>query len=226
MMLRSISHHARLLFSLRFLPRWMRVTVYVATTCALLCYIGLWLVVRSYAHEVLANPPTRPAEAALILGSRAYLDDAPNPCLVGRVEAGFDLARHGMASTLVMSGGTDREDGRVEAETMRSIALENGFEGRVLLESQSRSTRENFMLSRPLLQSAGIKSVIVVTEPYHLWRAKKLVQATAFDRDFDVQLKAAPSQCWQSWGMFYKGSLREPLAIIYNYARGHLSRTE
>lgn len=189
----------------------------------LLGYVGLWLIIRSHAQQALENPPTRPAEAALVLGARAYLHGMPNPCLVGRVHGGLDLAEQGLVSTLVMSGGGDREDGRIEAETMQRIALDSGFRGHILLESRSRSTQENFSLSSPLLRAAGIKSVIVVTEPYHLWRAQKLVQASAFGREFDVQYKAAPSACWQTWGMLYKGALREPLAVINNYAKGYLT---
>lgn len=222
-MFKSIRRNAKQLFSLRWLPRWLQMTIQIAAICALLCYIGLWLMVRSHANSVLENPPTRPADAALVLGARAYLHGAPNPCLVGRVEAGVDLASHGLVSTLVMSGGGDREDGRIESETMQQIAHDAGFRGRILLESKSRSTQENFSLSRPLLRENRIVSVIIVTEPYHLWRAQKLVQAGLFGRDFDVQFKAAPSQCWQTWGMFYKGSLREPLAIINNFAKGYFS---
>lgn len=192
----------------------------------LLVYLSLWLVIRSHAQQALENPPTRPADAALVLGARAYLHGTPNPCLVGRVQGGLNLAAHGLVSTLVMSGGSDREDDRIESETMREIALGGGFRGQILLESQSRSTQENFSLSRAKLHDAGIKSVIVVTEPYHLWRVQKLVQASTFGREFDVQYMAAPSSCWQTWGMFYKGSLREPLAIINNYAKSYFKLAE
>ena len=225
-MFTRLRHRLQWLATLQFLSRRMRMLVAVIATLALLGYSCLWLMIGTYARNALAHPPARKADAALILGARAYLHGVPNPCLVGRVEAGLALARQGLVSTLVMSGGGDREDGRIEAETMRQIAVDRGFKGRILLETQSRSTQENFSLSRQLLQSSGISSVIVVTEPYHLWRAQRLVQASAFGSAFDVSFKAAPSQCWQTWGMFYKGSLREPLAIINNYAKGYLNAAD
>ena len=214
---------ARLSLQLGFVPRRWRVLAQGIAIAGLLVYLSLWLVIRSHAQQALENPPTRPADAALVLGARAYLHGTPNPCLVGRVQGGLDLAAQGLVTTLVMSGGGDREDGRIESETMREIAMRAGFRGQILLESQSRSTQENLSLSRPKLHDAGIKSVIIVTEPYHLWRAQKLVQASAFGREFEVQYKAAPSTCWQTWGMFYKGSLREPLAIMNNAARGYFT---
>lgn len=209
---------------LGFLPRRLRIATFLAAACALLVYFTLWLTVRSHAYHALENPPAHHADAALILGTRAYLNGAPNPCLVGRVTAGVDLANQGLVSTLMMSGGKDKEDGRIEAVTMQEISRDNGFKGSIILEEKSRSTKENFNFSRPLLKAAGIQHIIVVTEPYHLWRAQKLIEAGQLGDGFDVQYKASPSQCWNTWGMAHRGSLREPLAIIYNYAKGYLTK--
>jgi hypothetical protein len=77
-------------------------------------------------------------------------------------------------------------------------------------------------MSRSILQAAGVKSVIIVTEPYHLWRAERLARAGGFDQFFDVQYAAASTSCWQRWGMVFKGALREPLAIVNNAGRGYL----
>ena len=60
----------------------------------------------------------------------------------------------------------------------------------------------------------------MVSEPYHLWRVERLARASGFDRLFDVQYAAAPTACWQRWGMLFKGALREPLAIVNNAVNG------
>ncbi len=131
------------------------------------------------------------------------------------------LARAGRAARLVMSGGVDTEDGRIEADVMEAHARSAGYAGPILREPLSSSTRQNLALSAPLLQAAGVKSVIVVSEPYHLWRVERLARASGFDRQFDVQYAAAPTSCWQRWGMLFKGALREPLAIVNNAANGY-----
>ena len=70
-------------------------------------------------------------------------------------------------------------------------------------------------MSRAVLKAAACSSVIIVTEPYHLWRAERLARASAASiAHFDVQYAAAPTSCWQRWGMAFKGALREPLAIV------------
>lgn len=185
-------------------------------------YAAIHLMVWRHALARLAAPPPHPADAALVLGNRAYKDGRPNPCMTGRVDAGVALAKAGAVRQLVFSGGIDREDGRIEAEVMAQHARSAGYAGTALLESSSQSTRENLALSRDVLKAAGIHSVVIVTEPYHLWRAERLAHASGFDRLFDVQFAAAPSSCWQTWGMAFKGALREPFAIVNNAMNGYL----
>ena len=196
--------------------RWWRLALLALTAVLLAGYGAIAAVIWQHARERLGQPPQRSADAALVLGNRAYLRGAPNPCLTGRGDAAVALARAGRVPRLVMSGGVDREDGRVEAEVMEAHARSIGYAGPVLQEKVSSSTRQNLALSAPLLQAAGVKSVIVVSEPYHLWRVERLARASGFDRLFDVQYAAAPTSCWQRWGMLFRGALREPLAIVNN----------
>lgn len=202
-------------------PRWRRL-VLSALALSVFGYAALAALIWQRADELMAAAPPRNADAALILGNRAYLHGKPNPCLTGRVDAGLALAQAGRVSRLLMSGGVDHEDGHVEAEVMQTHALAAGYSGPVLQEKRSSSTRENLALSAPVLQAAGVRSVIVVSEPYHLWRVERLVRAGGFDRQFDVQYAAAPTLCWQRWGMLFKGALREPLAIVNNALYGYL----
>jgi uncharacterized SAM-binding protein YcdF (DUF218 family) len=188
----------------------------------LLGYAAIAITIWLHALELLGHPPQRAADAALILGNRAYRDGKPNPCLTGRVDTGISLAKEGRVNQLVLSGGIDKEDGRIEAEVMQQHARDAGYTGTLLLEPVSSTTRENLSMSRAVLQAAGVKSVIIVSEPYHLWRVERLARAAGFDRLFDVQYAAAPTSCWRRWGMLFKGALREPLAIVNNTANGYL----
>jgi uncharacterized SAM-binding protein YcdF (DUF218 family) len=173
------------------------------------------------AEALLAAGPPRPADAALVLGNRAYRNGAPNPCLTGRVDTAVALARAGLVPQLVMSGGIDHEDHRIESEVMAVHARAMGYTGPLLRESLSNSTRENLAMSTAVLREAGVRRVIVVSEPYHLWRVERLARASGFAHDFDVQYAAARTSCWQRWGMRFRGALREPLAIVNNAFHGY-----
>lgn len=177
-----------------------------------------------HAKKLLTSPITIKSDAALILGNRTYLHGAPNPCLTGRVDKGLLLEKQGVVSTLAMTGGRDNENFRIEAELMAAYAKSKGYQGTTLIESRSRSTKENLEFSAPILKAANIKSVIIVSEPYHLWRTEKLVAAGHLSQGFNVYYAAAPTKCWTSWGMLHKNALREPLAIMHNYVHGYFSK--
>lgn len=196
--------------------KWLRYPLWVSFA-GLLMYVVLWSLIALRAFYVLDHPPTQPADVALVLGNRAYLHGVPNPCLTGRVDEGVRLAQQGVAHSLLVSGGVDYEDQRIEAQVMEQRAREMGYQGDVTLESKSSSTLENLTFSAALLKDKGVHSVIVVSEPYHLWRVEKLVGQGYLGKDITVQYAAAPTYCWKRWGMFFKGSLREPLAVIDNW---------
>jgi uncharacterized SAM-binding protein YcdF (DUF218 family) len=184
-------------------------------------YLVLFTIIGIHARNLLTKPASTKYDAALILGNRTYLHGAPNPCLTGRVDKGLMLAEQGIVSTLAMTGGRDSKDFKIEGELMAAYAKSKGYKGPILIESRSRSTKENLEFSAPMLRSANIRSVIIVSEPYHLWRTEKLVHAGHLGQNFKVGYAAASSQCWTSWGMLHKGALREPLAIMHNYAKGY-----
>lgn len=184
-------------------------------------YLVLFAVIGLHARKLISQPAAEKADAALILGNSTYVHGAPNPCLTGRVDKGLMLADKGVVATLAMTGGRDNENYRIEADLMAAYAKEKGYTGTILVETKSRSTKENLEFSAPLLKLANISSVIIVSEPYHLWRTEKLVNAGHLGQNLKVSYAAAPSQCWTSWGMLHQGALREPLAIMHNYAKGY-----
>ncbi len=211
------------LILLPFLPRWLRYLLQALAVFITSTYIVLFCIISANTYHLARQPALQKADAALILGYRTYLDGTANPCPTGRVDTGLLLAQQGLVSTLIMSGGRDEEGNSIEAEVMATYAKRQGYKGRILLESRSGSTKENLEFSAPILRTANIKSVIIVSEPYHLWRVEKLVAAGHLGYDFSIGYAVAPSQCWQNWGVLSKGALREPLAIMHNYVKGHFS---
>ncbi len=186
----------------------------------LVVYLCLYALIAHRAYQLLGQGNSS-ADAVLVLGSRAYLNGAPNPCLTGRVDKAVALAQSGLAPRIIVSGGVDSEDGRIEAEVMAAHARAQNYTGEVLLEQQSTSTIENLRYTEPILQNIAAKKIIIVSEPYHAWRVERLVLANSAYDVFQVEYAAAPTYCWNQWGMVFKGALREPLAVVNNFAKGY-----
>ncbi len=116
----------------RGLRRRLQVLLAGVLLAGVLAYAAIGAFVWWQAEERLANPPQRAADAALVLGSRAYLDGKPHPCLSGRVDTAVALAKAGVVKQLAFTGGVDSEDGRIEAKVMQERAVAQGFAGPML----------------------------------------------------------------------------------------------
>jgi len=122
------------------------------------------------------RPAPAKADAIVVLGLRLSSDGRPRPGLVHRVRLGADLWRGGAAPLLVLSGGGDRD--RSEAEVMRALAIAHGVPEAVLLvEPRSRTTWANAQETAALLRARGLHRVILVSDGYHLPRARVLFRA-------------------------------------------------
>ncbi len=127
------------------------------------------------------------AEAIVVLGNRPPTDGRGRvmPETHRRVERGVELYQRGHAPILLMTGGPAPR-GDVEAEVMRSLAIELGVpEDAIRIEAKSRSTIENARFTKQLLSQQGEAArrpeIILVTSPYHLGRARRLFDCAGFE---------------------------------------------
>ncbi|MCL2345103.1 MAG: YdcF family protein [Desulfobulbus sp.] len=181
-----------LLLALAGLFRRRRWAAGLATVGALLLLIQSlppvagWLTgtLEERAGPALADPGA--AEAIVILGGG--LTDAAeysggvtlNPRSLARARYGAVLARRYSLPVLV-SGGVPVNARRSEAEVIGE-ALENEFGIEVRWrENRSLDTADNAALSAELLREAGIQRIILVTQAFHMPRARRLFTETGLE---------------------------------------------
>jgi uncharacterized SAM-binding protein YcdF (DUF218 family) len=115
---------------------------------------------------VLEDPMVRVDAAVVLAGDPDY----------ERTRAGAELVRWGAARLLVLTGG---ESGPGDsAESLRVKALAWGVPAeRIRLENVSHGTRESLLAVAPILQQDNVRTVALVTSPYHQRRAWLLARA-------------------------------------------------
>jgi uncharacterized SAM-binding protein YcdF (DUF218 family) len=114
-----------------------------------------------------------PAEVLVVLGARVLPGGVPSGALVARVEKAVALYRGGLAPRLLFSGGTGLHPPS-EAQVMRALAVRLGVPAEAcLLEEQSHSTEQNARFSAGLLRGLGLQRAVVVSDAYHLLRARQ-----------------------------------------------------
>lgn len=124
------------------------------------------------------------AVIALVIGIGFYLSPQQPPCpadaivvvsggqTTTRAQKGIELYNDNLASKLIFSGAAI-DDGPSNAREMKRQALSDGVPvGAITIDEISQNTYENAVNSKKLLEATGAKSIILVSSPYHLRRAK------------------------------------------------------
>jgi len=112
----------------------------------------------------------RPAESIVVLGAAQY-DGKPSPVLKARLDHGIDLWNRKMGKVLVLTGGQGSGDTTSEAAVGRTYARKQGVpDTAILLENKGRTTRESMLAVADTLGKRGIKTAILVSDPFHMLR--------------------------------------------------------
>ena len=113
---------------------------------------------------------------------------------------------------IVTSGGQGRDEWIPEGQAMRDYLIEKGLPAdRVLAESKSTSTEENFAFSLDILKERGYSAdtpIVYVSNAFHCYRAGRYAARAGF-----TTVAALPAHTpWRSVLPCY---LREALALAY-----------
>lgn len=187
--------------------------------------VGNALMAPLEPHPPITLAQLQRVQAIVILGGGSYYGapeyggDTVGYATLERLRYGARLARESGLPVLV-TGGVPF-GGRPEGELMRE-SLENDFGQKVRwVEAASRDTAENASLSAPMLKTAGITRIALVSHGWHLPRAiplfeKQGLEVTAAPTAFSTQSPSAiaallPGGLGQS-----RQALNEYLGQLYN----------
>lgn len=131
-----------------------------------------WLL-RALGWPLASRGRLERVDAIVVLGAPLRPDGRLGPVLEERVAAGVALWRAGVAPVLCFAGGKTRGAEVSEAEAMAAAARAAGVPDEALVvEDESRNTYENARNLARILLGAGRDHVLLVTQPFHLRRAR------------------------------------------------------
>lgn len=136
-----------------------------------------FIVFIAVIHHSGAIDTARESDVIIVLGAGLLRDGRPGWALTRRSLQGADLWHAGMAPYVLCAGGRAESYPRSEAAACREILLANGLPpSAILLEEESRSTEENAIFSRRILEDMGLRDAVLVSDSYHMPRAGWLFQ--------------------------------------------------
>ena len=158
----------------------------------------------------------RPAESIVVLGAAQY-DGKPSPVLKARLDHGIDLWNRRMGKLLVLTGGRGPGDTTSEAAVGRVYARKRGIpDSVILMEDRGRTTRESMLAVADTLGKRGMKTVILVSDPFHmlrLWVMGRRFGLTPFTSPTRTSPIAPNSE--RRWKYVLSESWKAPLAFIF-----------
>ncbi len=125
---------------------------------------------------------TDPADAGVVLGSKVNTDGTPSSRLQARLDRSKTLLENKQISLIVVSGGTGKE-GFSEALVMRDYLVAKGIPTeKILMDEQGNTTRATADNVAQMLKIRGMKSVIVISQYFHLTRSKMAFRQAGLDK--------------------------------------------
>ena len=122
------------------------------------------------AEDLLAGLPELALSTGAACASAAH---EPSPVLRARVDHAVALYERGLAPVIIMTGGTAPGDTVSEAVAARRYAVRSGVpESAILVERAGRTTLESMGGVARVMESRGMDSAILVSDPFHMLRLR------------------------------------------------------
>jgi len=144
-------------------------------------FFVLWVTLHSVLLIIygLTNSYTR-ADCILILGNTVNQDGSLSGRLKSRLDKGFELYQQKVAPIIVVSGGLGKE-GYVEGVEMATYLLSKGVpKEAIIIEDKAKTTFETMTNFIPIALTNNLKSVIIVSQYYHLFRSVAMLNYYRF----------------------------------------------
>jgi vancomycin permeability regulator SanA len=139
----------------------------------LVALAALWFVAHAaWAVWLGVHDDVRPADAALVFGSKVQRNGVPSPRLRERLERALALHRQGLVHKVIVSGGLGRE-GFDEAVVMAQYLEARGVPAEdVIVDSDGYDTYRTVQNARRIMQEQDLHSLIAVSQYFHLARVR------------------------------------------------------
>lgn len=148
------------------------------------------------------------ADAIVVMGAAQY-DGRPSSQLAARLDHAKKLWDDKRAPIIAVTGGKMEGDRFTEAEASRMYLVDKGVpDSLIISEDVGTATWDSVVALAPVLQENNVRTVIVVTDPYHEQRS-----VLSFRQVGVAASASATSSSPLSGGTLIRRTVREALGI-------------
>jgi len=119
----------------------------------------------------------QPADVIVVMGAAEY-SGRPSPVLRARLDHALRLWKLHMAPYIMTTGGPGGDPIFTEADVGRSYLMDRGVPSQsIIIESEGQTTMYSVSAAYEIMRRMGLNSCILVSDGYHIFRAKRMLQA-------------------------------------------------
>ena len=145
----------------------------------------------------------RPADVIIVMGAAEYRGK-PSPVLRARIDHALDLYQKKLAPRILTTGGAGGDPVYTEGEVARNYLVRQGVPSEaILVESEGESTWQSTAIAAEMMRRMNLRSAIVVSDGYHIFRTKKMLEF----RGLDVYGSPRPAESkgtWREKSLFFR----------------------
>jgi uncharacterized SAM-binding protein YcdF (DUF218 family) len=150
---------------------WKALAAVAAALCGLVTYLAIQIGRQSARDEA------RPADAILVLGAAEYRG-RPSPVLKARLDHALDLWSRKLAPAVITTGGAGGDPDFTEGGVGRSYLISHNVPAEaIIVEPEGETTAHSIAAAGEIMQRMGLRSCILVSDGYHIYRAKKMMES-------------------------------------------------
>jgi uncharacterized SAM-binding protein YcdF (DUF218 family) len=154
---------------------------WIVAVALLLALSGLVVQVMGVAAEIQQQSivdESQPADAIIVLGAAEYRGK-PSPVLQARLNHALFLYLQHMAPRIITTGGAGGDPVFTEGSVGRAYLAQHGVPPEaIVVEREGESTAQSVAAVVEIMRRMNLKSAIVVSDGYHIFRVKKMLESS------------------------------------------------
>jgi uncharacterized SAM-binding protein YcdF (DUF218 family) len=181
----------------------------IAVTLLAATVVASLAVVASTAREIRRQSTVdevHHADVIMVLGAAEYRGK-PSPVLQARLNHALFLYRQQWAPRILTTGGAGGDPTFTEGEVGRAYLSSHGIPSEaIIVESEGSSTVESTVAAAEIMRRMNLKSCIVVSDGYHIYRVKKMLESQGM-QVYGSPRPADPPQGWLSEWVYVRQAI-------------------
>jgi uncharacterized SAM-binding protein YcdF (DUF218 family) len=138
---------------------------------------GVLLYLSAQIMSEAGRDEKHPVDAIVVFGAAEYVG-RPSPVYRARLDHAYDLFEQGLAPVIITTGGAGKDPHFSEGQVGRDYLESRGVaDGNLIAETQGGDTDESAQRVAVILRANDMHSCLLVSDAYHLFRAKQMMAA-------------------------------------------------